>query len=303
MKNFLPNATLYQREKILENFSTENQNYLSPYDFIGETFEYKCDIEDSYKTFELELDLADAEFYNPIHGNELPNSRILNDNLNYTFKIIGKCKSCNKYKIFFMLNVFSEIDIEIQNKKKASYKFLDFNLNKLLESDIYVQKVGVFPKIQIKPSKEITKYFNTEINSFYYKGLNSLHQNFGIGAFAYFRRIIEKELLNIISDIKSLPDSHTTEIERLLLEHDKTPNISTIYDNIFEHLPNSLKSLGNNPIKLLYNQTSEGLHSLSEEDCLKRANTILKLLEFVIKKINEEKSEIKNLRNMLKDLK
>ena len=47
-------------------------------------------------------------------------------------------------------------------------------------------------------------------------------------------------------------------------KHDSDSRISTIYENIFPHLPNSLKELGNNPIKLLYNQTSAGLHTLSE---------------------------------------
>ena len=133
--------------------------------------------------------------------------------------------------------------------------------------------------------------------------VNALNQNFGIGSFAYFRRIIEKELINIITDIKSLPDSHSVEIERLLVKHNENPKVSTIYDNIFEHLPNSLKALGDNPIKLLYNQTSEGLHSLTEEECLEKANSIFQLLNFVIKKINEERSEIKNLREIIKGLK
>lgn len=61
--------------------------------------------------------------------------------------------------------------------------------------------------------------------------------------------------------------------------------------------------LGDNPIKLLYNQTSNGLHSLTEEECLEKAQKILTLLEFVIKKINEEKSEIKELKDTIKGLK
>ena len=40
--------------------------------------------------------------------------------------------------------------------------------------------------------------------------------------------------------------------------------VSTIYNNIFQYLPNSIIGLGVNHIKLLYNQTSEGLHSLTE---------------------------------------
>jgi hypothetical protein len=53
----------------------------------------------------------------------------------------------------------------------------------------------------------------------------------------------------------------------------------------------------------LYNQTSEGLHSLKESESLEKASKILVLLEFVIKKINEERSEIKDLKDIVKGLK
>ena len=162
--------------------------------------------------------------------------------------------------------------------------------------------MGALPEIKELPSKIITKYFDRESNNWYYKGINSIVNKFGIGSFAYFRRIIEKELIRIIKDIQTLPSSHNKEIGELLKKHNSDPRISTIYENIFPHLPNSLKELGNNPIKLLYNQTSEGLHSLSEEECYKKAKGIRKLLDFVIKKINEEKSEIKDLRDTIKDL-
>ena len=89
----------------------------------------------------------------------------------------------------------------------------------------------------------------------------------------------------------------------MLDKHKETPAVSTIYENIFEYLPHSLKTLGDNPIRLLYNQTSEGLHSLTEDQCLEKAKNVLKLLNFVIKKINEEKSEIRDLRETIKGLK
>ncbi len=89
-------------------------------------------------------------------------------------------------------------------------KFTKQNGYKIENTDIFIQKVGAFPEIKVIPDSIITKYFSRETNTFYYKGLNALNQNFGIGAFAYFRRIIEKELINIISDYKIMfPLIHT----------------------------------------------------------------------------------------------
>lgn len=303
MKDFLSKTGLYNIHTLLENYQLGNEDYTSPYDFVGETFEYKCEYEDSIKTFEIELDEETLDYFGSHSGDQIPPRNFINEKLDYTFKAIGKCKSCNDYHIIFLLHVFSNNPISNIRDNVNNINFSKQNGYKIANTNIYIQKVGALPEIKIVPDKIITKYFGKETNGFYYKGLNALNQNFGIGAFAYFRRIIEKELINIITDIKSLPDSHSAEIEKLLKKHNDNPKISTIYDNIFEHLPNSLKSLGDNPIKLLYNQTSEGLHSLSEEQCLEKANSILLLLNFVIKKINEERSEIKSLRETIKGLK
>ena len=77
-----------------------------------------------------------------------------------------------------------------------------------------------------------------------------MKQNIGIGSFAYFRRIIEKELIKIVEEIKQLPESDTVEIQALLDEYQKYPKTYTVNENIFNYLPNSLKDLGNNQKKL-----------------------------------------------------
>jgi hypothetical protein len=302
MMNFLSKAGLYEIHSLNDNFSSLKTDYSNPYDFIGETFEYYCEKEKTKKTFELELDIETEKYYGSIDGTKILAKNIIENKLNFTFKVVGKCKSCNDYHISFLLNVFSNNEII----KSVGFKDT-INISQITKSshdtNIFVKKVGAFPQIKILPNKIITKYFKKETNTWYFKGINALNENYGIGSFAYFRRIIEKELINIIEDIKTLPDSHKSEIDKLLEKHNENPKVSTIYSNIFEYLPNSLKDLGDNPIKLLYNQTSEGLHSMTEEQCLNKAKNILKLLNFVIKKINEEKSEIRELREIIKGLK
>lgn len=79
--------------------------------------------------------------------------------------------------------------------------------------------------------------------------------------------------------------------------------MSILYNKSFSLLPNSLQSLGDNPLELLYKMTSKGLHNLSEQDCLKYADKIHILLDFVIRKIYEENSEILEIRDVIKKLK
>ena len=304
MREFLENYSLYRIFTLHEEYTVGSGTFVVPSDFIGQTFEYKCDKEDAYRTFEIELEPS----YEPYFGysSKIPDDFIIDENLNYTFKAICKCKSCKEYHVEFFLHVFSNMPIPktlIQGPIPRRFGNEKSEEEPKKKPSIFIEKVGANPEIKIIPNKIITNYFDQETNRWYFKGINALNKNFGIGSFAYFRRIIEKELIHIVESIKLLPDSHTSEIQILLDKHNDNPKVSTIYDNIFQHLPNSLKVLGDNPIKLLYNQTSNGLHSLTEKDCLEKAEKILKLLEFVIQKINEEKSEIKNLKETIKGLK
>lgn len=303
MHDFLSNTGLYEVYKLQEDYKIGNQHYTGIYDFKGETFEYFCELEETKRTFELEIDEATENYYGSERADRIPSDHFIDEKLNFTFKAIGKCRSCKEYHVIFLLNVFSDKPISniIDNYRNIALE--KQNSQSHPDTNIFIQKVGALPQIKVLPNKIITKYFNRETNGWYFKGINALNDNYGIGSFAYFRRIIEHELINIIEDIKSLPDSHSVEIQKLLDKHNENPKVSTIYQNIFEHLPNSLKVLGENPIKLLYNQTSEGLHSLSEKECLEKAKNILKLLDFVIKKINEERSEIKDLKETIKGLK
>jgi hypothetical protein len=303
MKEFLSKYGLYQVFTLLENYEIGNQDYTNPLDFKGQTFEYKCEKEDAIKTFEIDLNVQTDEYFGHQGGNRIPDDLFIDEKLNFTFKAIGNCKSCKEYHIEFLLNVYSNNPISNIIDNVRNINLDKRNTHKFPNTSISIQKVGALPQIKIIPDKVISKYFDRETNRWYFKAINSLNENYGIGSFAYFRRIIEKELINIIEDIKTLPDSHKTEIQTLLDKHNESPKVSTIYENIFEHLPNSLKSLGDNPIKLLYNQTSEGLHSLTEDQCLEKTKKILELLNFVIKKINEERSEIKDLREIIKGLK
>ncbi|WFO14850.1 hypothetical protein M601_013100 [Cellulophaga baltica 4] len=303
MKDFLADFGLYQEYTLLEEYIIGNQNYTDPIDFIGETFEYWCEKEESSKTFELDLDEARRSYFGEHRGDRIHSDHFIDGKLNYSFTAIGKCKSCNNYHIILVLNVFSNKPISniIDNKNNIAFHLAQTKQHP--GTNLYIQKIGAIPEIKRLPNKIITNYFDRETNKWYYKGISALDKNFGIGSLAYFRRIIEKELIHIVESIKLLPDSHTNEIQKLLNKHNANPKVSTIYDNIFEFLPNSLKVIGDNPIKLLYNQTSDGLHSLTEKECLEKSGKILKLLEFVVKKIYEERSEIKELKDTIKGLK
>lgn len=307
MEDFFSNYGLYSPYPILENYQLGNEYYYSPLHFNSLTFDYHCEIENKVKTFELKYDfqsLTPEQRGAFTNKDFIDDCLIIDNKLNYTFFCPCKCLSCNDYHIYVMLNVYSNnvVARAIDNIGNRNYQD-GLVYSTPADTHIYIQKVGLQPEFKPSVDKVVLKYLSRDAQSWYYKANLLQSKGLGIGAFAYYRRIIENELIEIIRHIKKLPDAHTQEINKLLEEYERRPDTATIYENIFKHLPNSLKILGDNPIKLLYNQTSEGLHSLSEADCLARSQHIALILEFTLKKINEERSDIQALKNAINSLK
>ncbi|MBC8754848.1 hypothetical protein H2O64_09215 [Kordia sp. YSTF-M3] len=311
MRDFLENYELYEEYLLLEGYTLNNEHYTDYSEFRSQRFEYFCPKERSNRPFELEFpnsilntlkSRVSPNMFNHEY-NTIPEENFIDEKLDYTFWILGNCQSCNKHKIHFLLNVFSNKPISNIRDNIRNIRLDKRHENNFPNTNIYIRKIGCSDIKKVEVDKAISKHFDRESNNWLFKAKSLLKLRMGIGAFAYFRRIIEKELINIINEIKELPDSESNEIQKLLDKYHANKTTSTIYENIYAYLPNSLKELGENPIKLLYKQTSGGLHSISEEECLKRANSIEIILEFTIRKIQEEKSEIKSMKDAIKKLK
>lgn len=65
MKDFLSNYGLNKKYLVHENYKKASKKKILPHDFVGLTFDYKCELEEKIKTFELELSPADNEYYSP----------------------------------------------------------------------------------------------------------------------------------------------------------------------------------------------------------------------------------------------
>ena len=102
----------------------------------------------------------------------------------------------------------------------------------------------------------------------------------GIGAFAYYRRMIENQKNKIIDEIirvvqKIAPgDPVIKELEDAKKE---TQFINAI-KSIKHGLPQALLINSQNPLALLHSALSEGLHTFEEKECLEIAGSIRTVL-------------------------
>ena len=106
------------------------------------------------------------------------------------------------------------------------------------------------------------------------------NQGMGIGAFVYYRRVLEsqknrilEELARVINKI-SPNDPVLIEIEAAIKEAQFTKAV----ESIKHALPQSLFINGHNPLTLLHSALSEGVHEHNDLECLEFASSIRTVL-------------------------
>ncbi len=128
--------------------------------------------------------------------------------------------------------------------------------------------------------------------------------SYGIGAYAYFRRITEDiidELLNSISDlIESEKDKE--KYKEVLKQVKETKFTEKKIQLVKELLPASLRVDGVNPLKALHDALSVGLHGKNDEECMDQAEIIRKVLIYLINQIVGTKQAKKSFTEGLKKI-
>lgn len=276
--------------------------------YINDTaFQFYCPHEASHRTFKLSM--APEKLMDSFSGREYVEALKpfqSDTELEYVHYFVGRCQSCHKFTVHFLLHVFSEGTIK-RELLEPSFHF------STAESEVYkkglqhsgklmMRKLGQWPSYQIRPDNTVYNFLKKENKEYYNKALICLSQNYGVAAFAYLRKIVESEIINIVEELAKGSSSDTEKISLLLSEYYKNKQTGPLVESIYQYLPNSLKVLGDNPFKLLYSHLSEGLHNLTDEECLGYAKALDKLLVFAIKKVKEEQNELKEIRSILGEL-
>lgn len=224
------------------------------------------------------------------------------------------CSYCESRQTFNMTNEFwqdgyRKTNLEAYNRvinlnylcdsckefKREFYVFIDDDLN-------FIYKVGQYPEWQIKMDSNLEKVLNKHAKTFR-KGLVCEAQGYGIGAFAYYRRITEDIIDDLLESISDLIDVENQAEYKIALEKTKTTRVTQEkIDLIKDLLPSILKPNGMNPLGVLHSELSEGLHAESDKACLENANHIKGILTFLINQIIQSKESAKNFTQSMKSL-
>jgi len=134
---------------------------------------------------------------------------------------------------------------------------------------------------------------------FLVKGFQSEIKGHGIGAFAYYRRVVEDEKDRLIDEIikvcKKTPgaDKFISGLE----EAKKQVQFTTAVEQIADAIPEALRISGHNPLTLLHPALSKSLHKDSDEDCLEAAHAIRVMLAAFAERLSQllkDEAEVTN---------
>jgi len=203
---------------------------------------------------------------------EFMNTRSKNTNV----RLVYLCQSCQAFSRHFYVYLSNDLD--------------------------YIYKVGQYPAWEIKIDKNLEKVLGKHASNFK-KGIVCESQGYGIGAFAYYRRITEEIIDDLLDSIFDLIEESGKEEYKTALEKTKKTRVTQDkIDLIKDLLPTILRPDGMNPLGVLHSELSEGMHANSDQECLEFATHIREILTFLVNQIIQSKESAKQFTSSMKSI-
>jgi hypothetical protein len=136
-------------------------------------------------------------------------------------------------------------------------------------------KFGEMPAFGPMTPSRLLKLFDGD-RELFLKGRQCENHDLGVGAFVYYRRVVENHKDRIIGEIIKVCEKVKAPADMIgLLQAAKKENqFSKAVESIKDAIPESLRIDGHNPLTLLYKALSEGVHDKTDEECLELARDI-----------------------------
>ncbi len=122
------------------------------------------------------------------------------------------------------------------------------------------------------------------------KGRRAENRGLGIGAFSYYRRLVENQKGRIIAQIAKVAQKLGAKPD--VLEEFKAAEEETQFSKAIEQIRHGIPDVllidgQHNPLTLLHTALSEGLHDHTDEECLEIAQSIRVVLTELADRISQ----------------
>jgi len=188
------------------------------------------------------------------------------------FRFTGKEKPIISHKDFDFLYITYRCNNCLKEDKTYSLA-LKMDSQHSVSGGCY--KFGELPNFGPPTPAKLIKLIGPDRDAFL-KGRRCENQGLGIGAFIYYRRVVENQKDRILGQIIKVSEKIGADQSKINVLHEavKETQFSTALKNTKGALPESLLIDGHNPLLLLHSALSEGVHAMSDEQCLAIAGSV-----------------------------
>lgn len=146
---------------------------------------------------------------------------------------------------------------------------------------IYIRKLGQKPSWEAEVPQELRNSLGVHADVFQ-RGKDCEGTGYGIGAYAYYRRIVEDTIGDLLERVPALlSDTERPQFLAALESVRKTRVTQKKIELVKDLLPARLRPDGINPLEVLHSELSIGLHGKSDEDCLDDAEAVRSALTYL----------------------
>jgi hypothetical protein len=150
----------------------------------------------------------------------------------------------------------------------------------------WMRKVGQLPPYDISIAPDLQNALGEDA-TLYKRAQICMSQSFGIAACSYLRRLLENQITPLLRLVYEASKEEGEDVGELseILDEKVAENKIRLANRV---LPRSLEVPGDNPLELIYDKLSAGLHRQSEQECMEIATEASQVLRYVIISINDE---------------
>lgn len=183
-----------------------------------------------------------------------------------------RCYSSDQYFQASEKNTF--LEYRCSNCQEATKKY-SLILQAEDGGDGRCYKYGEHPQFGFATPARLQRLFQSD-RELFMKGRNCEIHSLGIGAFVYYRRVVENHKNDIFNAIIRVAQTLNAPSEMIatLNAAKKEKQFSNAMESVRDAIPSILYIKGANPITLLHSALSLGLHAESDAKCLEYAHDV-----------------------------
>ncbi len=193
------------------------------------------------------------------------------------------------------VKLFLEYQCKNCEETKKSFSLLTFELRQ--NSSGLVAKLGEWPPFGPRTPTRLLRLLGADKDLFL-RGRRAECHGLGLGAFTYYRRVVENqknrlldEIIKVVQKVETSPEA----IVASLTNAKETFQFTQSVNDVKPAMPQVLLIDGHNPLLLLHSALSAGIHDKSDDQCLELAKSIRQVLAELAERLGQALSQKQDL--------